>query len=62
MTLRTIDFHTHTHPTAEAGVAFQRLWGHDAPERNGTPAELRRATGADDLEDAFMAATERNPG
>ncbi|MCH8190987.1 MAG: amidohydrolase family protein [Chloroflexi bacterium] len=40
MTLRTIDFHTHTHPTAEAGVAFQRLWGYDAPERNGSPAEL----------------------
>ena len=29
---------------------------------NGTPAELRRATGADDLEEAFMAATETDAG
>ena len=35
-----IDFHTHVHPTAKDGVAFQRLWGDQQPERNGTPEEL----------------------
>ncbi|MEE9285923.1 MAG: amidohydrolase family protein [Dehalococcoidia bacterium] len=40
MAPRTIDFHTHAHPTSEAGIAFQRLWRLEQPERDGTPGEL----------------------
>ncbi|MBI3744224.1 MAG: amidohydrolase family protein [Chloroflexi bacterium] len=42
MAAGAIDFHTHTHPTAEEGTAFQRLWGRTEPERKGEPRELLR--------------------
>ena len=35
-----IDFHTHAHPTAATGIAFQERWGWVNPPRNGTPEEL----------------------
>ena len=35
-----IDFHTHTHPTAELGLAFQRRWGFIDSPRTGTVDEL----------------------
>lgn len=38
--MQAIDFHTHTHPTAETGVAFQQRWGLAEPARNGTVPEL----------------------
>ncbi len=59
---RCILFSSHLMQEVEALCDKVVVIGKGRVLANGTPAELRRATGADDLEDAFMAATETDAG
>ncbi len=59
---RCILFSSHLMQEVEALCDKVVVIGKGRVLANGTPAELRRATGADDLEDAFMAATETGGG